>query len=324
MKTCPNCRHNYQDDVHLTCPLCYSEKTINHSMPAISSKIHFPTGCSSTSSCPINLYDLPLSKQKQQQLKRLLSGGTVTDDKENSDNNSVLEKLNIWKKQAENNVSPTASLSFILPPVSLFASCNTFSVLDNKFSNSFYNSEEDLRKVVMSQKYLKISGWYHQRLSWKSAIELLMPTTVGTFLVRDSSDSKYLYTLSVQTKCGPTSIRIHYSKGEFRLDADDNVANLMPKFTCLMKLIQNYIDWTKSLPLKCSFENENPTWVHCMGKIYSQIVLTKPIHSKNYFPSLKHLSRLCINRHLIDSSFRSVLPAPSYVVNYLQEYPFKY
>lgn len=337
---CPNCRHTYQNELHSACPPCYEEKMKCPIPVVVSSTIHLPSNCSTGgTNCKVNIsaaYDLSLSKQ--QRLRNILSGGSITCNENSLDKDNVVGVdgggggcggvggvgvLNSNNKKHKDAHSPTASLSFLLPPVSLFASCNAFSILDEKLMNSFYSSEDDLKRIATSQKYLKESGWYHQRLSWKDAIELLMPTPVGTFLIRDSSDCKYLYSLSVQTKCGPTSIRIHYSNGEFRLDSDNKVAKFMPKFNCLIKLIQFYIDSTKKLPLRC-LHDENQIWIDCLGLIYSQIVVSKPLHAKSNFPSLKHLSRLCINKHLIDSNLRTVLPAPSFVINYLQEYPYKY
>ncbi|XP_065219708.1 suppressor of cytokine signaling 3-like isoform X2 [Planococcus citri] len=317
---CPNCRHTYQNDIHSICPPCYEEK-----MPVVlSSTIHLPSNCSSgmSTNCKVNInatYDISLSnKNKQQRLRHLLTSGSIIRD--NSENDKTSSDKSTCKSKSSKDVhSPTASLSFLLPP-SIFASCRAFSILEE---NSFYNSEDDLKRIAMSQKYLKTSGFYHQQLTWKEARKLLMPTPVGTFLVRDSSDCKYLYSLSVQTKCGPTSIRIHYSKGEFRLDADQSMVQYMPKFPCIIKLIQFYIDSTKKLPLKCLYD-ENQIWIDCLGLIYSQIVVNKPLYAKNYFPSLKHLSRLCINKHLLDPNLTTVVPAPSFVVNYLQEYPYKY
>lgn len=316
--TCPNCRHTYQNDLHSICQPCYGEK-LECSMPVVlSSKIHLPSGCPPGNDCQVNIsatYDVTLTKQ--QRLRNFLSGGSIIRQSKNSHDKSDNMKT------PKDMHSPTASLSFLLPPVSLFASCNAFSILDEKLTDSFYSTEEDLKRIAASQKLLKMSGWYHQQLSWKDAMNLLMPTPVGTFLVRDSSDCKYLYSLSVQTKSGPSSIRIHYSKGEFRLDCDQNVAKFMPKFTCLMKLIQYYVDSTKKRPLACLYD-ENQIWIDCLGLIYSQIVLTKPLYVKGNVPSLRHLSRLCINKHLVDPNLRTVVPAPSFVANYLQEYPYKY
>ncbi|RZF37200.1 hypothetical protein LSTR_LSTR016820, partial [Laodelphax striatellus] len=91
---------------------------------------------------------------------------------------------------------------------------------------------------------LRTSGWYYEGLSWQESSNLLLPTTPGTFLVRDSSDPRYLFSLSVQTDRGPTSVRLHYADGHFRLDAEAKIIPLMPLFNCVVKLVQHYAQLT--------------------------------------------------------------------------------
>lgn len=318
MQICPYCRHTYHDHLHATCPSCYQDETV-------SSEHHL--SASNDADVLVNLYDFAMSKQEHYRWRQLLCGGSVifhNDDLKFDD--SKTEKDASAKQQSnevgDNSVlSPTTSLSFILSPMpSAFGSLKPG---DQTRGCDLFNSEEDLLRIAESQRLLKLSGWYHRGLSWKEAIDLLMPTLVGTFLLRDSSDSNYLYSLSVQTKCGPTSLRIHYSNGDFRLDADQPVAHQLPKYPCIIKLIQKYIESTRNKPLECSHENDEASMKQ-RSPIYSEIVLTKPLNTKENFPSLKHLSRLCVNKHLLDPSFRDVLAAPSYVIAYLNEYPFHF
>jgi hypothetical protein len=64
-------------------------------------------------------------------------------------------------------------------------------------------------------------------------------------LVRDSADPRYLYALSIQTERGPTSVRIHYTEGCFRLDADSLLAERLPKFRSVPDLIDFYVSQWK-------------------------------------------------------------------------------
>merc|ERR1712013_161489 len=66
----------------------------------------------------------------------------------------------------------------------------------------------------------------------------------GTFLVRDSfsKEGSYKYSLSVQRRSeGPTSVRIQFVNGEFRLDADDKIRSLMPRFPSVGELVRHYV-----------------------------------------------------------------------------------
>lgn len=65
---------------------------------------------------------------------------------------------------------------------------------------------------------------------------------IGTFLVRTSSNPKFLFSLSVQTERGPTSVRLHYVNGYFRLEAQPHLYNAMPAFPNVIDLIQYYVD----------------------------------------------------------------------------------
>ena len=75
---------------------------------------------------------------------------------------------------------------------------------------------------------------------------------MGTFLVRDSSDARYLYALSLQTDKGPTSVRIHYSTEGFRLDASVTLAmaETLPRFRTVLNLVDHYV----------------AKWSHCRDK----------------------------------------------------------
>ena len=76
--------------------------------------------------------------------------------------------------------------------------------------------------------------------------EMLMEQ-VGTFLLRDSSDSRCLYALSIQTEAGPTSVRIHYVDGDFRLDASSScVASNLPRFRSVLELVDFYVSKWRS------------------------------------------------------------------------------
>lgn len=53
-------------------------------------------------------------------------------------------------------------------------------------------------------------------LSLQGARCLLKEASVGAFVIRDSGDRNYIFSLSVQTERGPTSVRLHYECGYFR------------------------------------------------------------------------------------------------------------
>lgn len=88
---------------------------------------------------------------------------------------------------------------------------------------------------------LQQSGFYWGAVSGREANSLLRSQAPGSFLVRDSSDHHYFFTLSVQTIKGTKNLRIHSEGGGFFLQADPQNTQELPKFDCVLKLIEHYM-----------------------------------------------------------------------------------
>lgn len=73
-------------------------------------------------------------------------------------------------------------------------------------------------------------------------MEILESTKPGSFIVRDSADPRFLYSLSIQTERGPTSVRLPYRNGKFSLDGDDKLGDRVPKFDSVIGLIEHYVN----------------------------------------------------------------------------------
>jgi len=123
---------------------------------------------------------------------------------------------------------------------------------------------------------------------------LLQNTAEGTFLVRDSQDPRFLYSLSVQrSKEGPTSVRIHFNNGKFSLDAEERIRELMPRFDSVGELVEHYVALNdKHSSSKEVFVDQKVE----ERKILTPIILHQPLFKKP--PSLAHFSRLSINRSM--------------------------
>ena len=84
-------------------------------------------------------------------------------------------------------------------------------------------------------------SFYFGRLSASEASGKLGRCAVGTFLLRDSSDRRFLFALSVQTHRGPTSVRLARDEsGRFRLDCDRSQRPAMPTFASVVDLVRFY------------------------------------------------------------------------------------
>ena len=225
------------------------------------------------------------------------------------------------------------------------------SVPDPMFVPTFtpippYNSISigDIMKRNLAE--LEACGWYHGRLSLSQSSELLKDCPLGTFLVRDSASPDCFFSLSIQqdSSCGPdrmaNSVRIRFfqSSGKFQLDCISGVQKKqLPCFDSVVELVEFYVKSPSRKDSHILLDENNM-------KSYP-IFLKSPLykHRCHQPPSLQHLIRLAINRELgswqlkKDSfsddknpkfSYRaknlqsiSQLPLPSFIQNYLKEYP---
>lgn len=182
--------------------------------------------------------------------------------------------------------------------------------------------DDDLQRLSVVAHQLRLSGYYYGHLSWKESAHLLQNTKVGTFLVRDSSDARYLYALSLQTDKGPTSVRIHYSSRGFRLDASSTgMADHLPRFRTVLDLVDHYVaKWSQC-------RDKGQFWLDNSGQVHSEVVLIRPL--RRDCPSLKHLCRLAWNCRQTSSANSSLSPSssvniPPTIKSFLDEYPFQH
>jgi hypothetical protein len=178
--------------------------------------------------------------------------------------------------------------------------------------------------LISNKQELEQCYWYYAKMNWNESSELLQNSQPGTFLVRDSSDQKFLFSLSVQRAEGPTSVRIHFHHNRFSLDAEDSIRHLMPKFESVISLIDHYCSSTAEKDKKKVKE----AFIESRGTLEPQI--SSPISLRfpcfRTPPSLAHFSRLAINRQLAHAQksqnvdLRKKLNLPTSLVNYLEIY----
>ncbi|XP_028680698.1 cytokine-inducible SH2-containing protein [Erpetoichthys calabaricus] len=177
---------------------------------------------------------------------------------------------------------------------------------------------KDLRCIKKTLNYLDISGWYWGAITASEAKAELQQAEEGTFLVRDSSHPMYMLTLSVKTNRGPTNVRIEYSHGLYRLDSSCLAKPRILAFPDVLSLIQHYVGSCRSggQPEAVPEAQVAPSLQKDSAVL---LKLVRPLHRRDSFPSLQHLTRLTINRL---GANPSQLPLPRRLQEYLQEYPF--
>ncbi|KAL1130739.1 hypothetical protein AAG570_011980 [Ranatra chinensis] len=178
------------------------------------------------------------------------------------------------------------------------------------------SSEQELLRLRVTMLRLQASGWYHEGLTWWQADALLAGCSPGTFLLRDSADPRFLLSLSAQTHNGPTSVRLHYTDGYFRMDAEPSLVERMPLFECVVRLVEHYIALTGRSEVR-----RDPVWLDsATGQMHAYIDLRKPLYRTDKFPTLQHLARLAVNKLPQHSLPTSALPRT--LRQYLAEYPY--
>ncbi|XP_058480414.1 suppressor of cytokine signaling 2 [Solea solea] len=178
--------------------------------------------------------------------------------------------------------------------------------------------ESDESRIALAMKDLKNTGWYWGSLTASEAKEILQDAAEGTFLVRDSSQRDYLFTISAMTSAGPTNLRIEYKHGKFKLDSVVLVRPKLKQFDSVVHLVEHYVTLSrvssKTAPAAAAADSRRSA-TPPNGTL--QLLLIKPAYTTT--PSLQHLCRIAINR-----TTRQVqdLPLPNRLKDYLSDYAY--
>lgn len=355
LTTCPKCQHSFP----LQQPGCCQTSASPPPAPppiVVSATLHVPltsaTTCSvaiTASTAPSSTHHLapPLHTMKRVQSAGMSGGGIIYDTgaqapaapaaimmfQKGVSTKTNGGKLTVTAACRSPEPSPSVPISFVLPTAAAATSSSRLVPLflpngwmyqtNPTAAIAAPQSETDLQRLSLTIKALRTCGWYYEGLSWQDSAAILMSTSPGTFLVRDSSDPRFLFSLSVQTDRGPTSVRLHYVNGNFRLDAEPKLAPVMPVFDCVVKLVEYYVNVTNGRkPSSSSSKCKEQVWVDCTGHTYSSILLTRPLYQKDRFPSLQHLARLAINKLSQNGHYVPTYSLPVTLNRYLNEYPY--
>lgn len=203
----------------------------------------------------------------------------------------------------------------------------THSKFDNAMSSSLFDSSMRLtshhyktfsskmqfQMVQHAVRMLQESGFYWGSISGKDANHLLNSEPSGTFLVRDSSDNRHFFTLSVKTESGTKNLRVQCDNKSFFLQTDSKSMQSVPRFDCVLKLVHHYMPSSRS-SLSIG-KSRNSYYIYTGGeKIPLELLRPLPY----IMSSLQHLCRKTVNGHIDVSSKREQLPQQ--LKDFLQEY----
>jgi len=189
----------------------------------------------------------------------------------------------------------------------------------------------DAERLESAYRLLSECGFYYGRMTIDEATERLGRWPVGTFLLRDSSDRRYLFSLSVQTCRGTTSIRMSYRSGLFRLDCSSEQEHLMPTFDCPLRLVAHYVRLcsgagSSSTSTQPGVARSRHSYVllESSGRRDTPVLLIRPYRERP--PSLAELSRRSIQRALycagVGNAAVDRLQLQPSLKAYLKQYPY--
>ena len=168
-------------------------------------------------------------------------------------------------------------------------------------------SQKRLNRVSLSHilKQLKMCGWYWGDFSSCEAKEVLKNAKDGSFILRDSSDACHLFTLSLKARELVVSVRVAFSRGQFKLDSYRQEDT--PSFESVVDLVEYYL-----ADRKRQFYVAVPN----VGEI--QVSLLHPVWKE--IPSLQHLCRRGIVQACRAAIQLDHLPLPPHLIRYVKEF----
>lgn len=155
-------------------------------------------------------------------------------------------------------------------------------------------------------------GWYWGPMTRVEAEERLTGSNDGTFLVRDSSDERYLLSLSFRSQGKTLHTRIEFCNGHFSFYSFPDSEN--EGYSSVAELIQCSMQYS-SVGVFC-FSRARTT-----GSPAVPVRLLKPLSRFTQLRSLQHYCRFVIRQAIRFDSIRR-LPLPRHVHTFLEQSQF--
>uniref|UniRef100_A0A4W5JXZ8 Suppressor of cytokine signaling 7 n=1 Tax=Hucho hucho TaxID=62062 RepID=A0A4W5JXZ8_9TELE len=164
-------------------------------------------------------------------------------------------------------------------------------------------SRPDASSFATSLRELEKCGWYWGPMNWEDAEMKLKAKPDGAFLVRDSSDPRYILSLSFRSQGVTHHTRMEHYRGTFSLWCH-------PKFEDRCHSVVEFIE-------RAIMHSKNGKFLYFLrsrvpGLPPTPVQLLYPVSRFSSVKSLQHLCRFCI-RQLVRIDHIQELPLPTYV-----------
>ncbi|XP_062868752.1 suppressor of cytokine signaling 7 [Trichomycterus rosablanca] len=168
----------------------------------------------------------------------------------------------------------------------------------------------DSSSFTASLRELERCGWYWGPMNWEDAELKLKGKPDGSFLVRDSSDPRYILSLSFRSQGVTHHTRMEHYRGTFSLWCH-------PKFEDRCHSVVEFIE-------RAIMHSKNGKFLYFLrsrvpGLPPTPVQLLYPVSRFCNVKSLQHLCRFCI-RQLVRIDHIQELPLPKPLIAYLKKF----
>ncbi|XP_060797706.1 suppressor of cytokine signaling 7 isoform X2 [Neoarius graeffei] len=168
----------------------------------------------------------------------------------------------------------------------------------------------DSSSFTASLRELERCGWYWGPMNWEDAELKLKGKPDGSFLVRDSSDPRYILSLSFRSQGVTHHTRMEHYRGTFSLWCH-------PKFEDRCHSVVEFIE-------RAIMHSKNGKFLYFLrsrvpGLPPTPVQLLYPVSRFCNVKSLQHLCRFCI-RQLVRIDHIQELPLPKPLITYLKKF----
>ncbi|KAH3752196.1 uncharacterized protein LOC127847481 [Dreissena polymorpha] len=169
-----------------------------------------------------------------------------------------------------------------------------------------------------SMRQLKDVGWYWGPLSWEEAELKLASKPEGTFLVRDSSDERYILSLSFKNMGRVHHTRIEHHKGHFSFwsQPDSHGKSTIKEF--IEQCVENSRNGRFLYFIRPSGPGSPPMPIHLLHPV-SRFVQMRSLQHMCRFTIIQLVRRDHIDRLPVPTRIKEYLKQAQYYVEYLED-----
>lgn len=168
-----------------------------------------------------------------------------------------------------------------------------------------FGSKSNIIDFTASIEAVKNCDWYWGPICGSAAEQVLSTEPDGSFLVRDSSDDRYIFSLTFKLNGTVRHVRIEHDQGNFSFGSFTRF-----KSNTIVDFVQNAVEHSRS-GRYLFFLNRRPT----NGPM--RVQLLHPVSRVKQVQSLQHMCRFVILK-LVPRDHVDQLPVPKRIMDYLK------